>query len=89
MSEIEAIPEILAIGEKNESHEVNPTEEVLNLVDVEDDPLKEKGIEMEYVEDPRQVEQDNTLDIRVSSLTEHRTTHPGKKNRSKINNPAS
>ena len=54
MSEIEAIPEILAIGEKNESHEVNPTEEV--LIDVEDDPLKEKGIEMEYVEDSRQVD---------------------------------
>ena len=74
MSEIEAIPEILAIGEKNESHEVNPTEEV--LIDVKDDPLKEKGIEMEYVEDPGQVEQDNTQDIRVNSLTENSNNPP-------------
>lgn len=60
MSEFEAIPEIQALKQRDETHEVNPTEEVLNLIDIEIDPLKEKGVEMDYTEDPKQVEQDKT-----------------------------
>ena len=70
MSEIEAIPEIQALNERDEPHEVSSTEEVINVIDIEIDPLKEKGIEMDYAEDPKQVRQNKIQDIGVMPLTE-------------------
>ena len=80
MSEIEALPQIPALDQRDEPHEVSSTEEVINIVDIEIDPIKEKGTTMDYAEDLKQAGHSQTQDISVTPLTEpsqtpHKSEH--------------